>query len=1151
MAKKRDILSNYFNTYKQFTDYYKTRLQQLERDFIDEKNDFASLNKNINKSYTKKENQLYSQYLTVEHIHTQRKQIIINDYKERFTEVLKEIEANQFSTSQQIEAENEIYQDILNQFEERRQEALNKYLQLTQENNRKINESMKVHHDFIAMHNQRIIDLKNDYNDINSSLANELLSTIEKAKNSLNELKVSLDDINTNDLKDLNQTLLKSIEHLRGTQNGVNALFKTTTNNLSELKDNISTMSKTKQKPHSLLNQEIIQVYVKQIREINQAKVQFEEKVKQDLRTSLQVIYPRIIKAADEKNQADLEKHILQKEIIEKKAEYLLHRNKTLADYSISKYQSEIKKIKIDSFKRSEEVKLAYSLPITFLQNSVNIYSNFAFYLNQGFDELDQLLSGLLEYNQNYVNTKSDYIHSVAKNYEEYKVALFGRVSEATQNMSNLITKIDETSYKIITLESQNRLEIAEIKKKMENLEILGDYQKYLASLENDEFFAMYQHNKNIEKIQIESRYKASLLEINYEVLELNFNKEKLLELQEYMLKLNHEEESIHKLSYDRFLSEFEAFYLQQTKLSDTMNQIAKLKIIESVKSTNFKYAYGYHKTDKLESLKNKSASENVIGFIHNIQKLIDTNNSTTATFKEYLSQSNKQYSYLTFIEKNRYLIKKQINEQTNKKTSVCQEAIKIYYQEEKKLKGNINLLISNYQKTFKQLLVFIESEIIDKCNNVLRSDGYVQEVSALLNYIYGLASDYAFKYQVPEQIRLIDDYFEDSLSRYSILSTRIFSKISKIKKSKKYYPYLQEYFIETLAILKVFKEKINSSLDLICNRVMENDILFIAKARINSNKTLNIIDTEYNRISQKAMRLSNKRKRQIYHLSDSSQKLNDVFKRQVKDINDNYLASTKDSENLLSHLKSKLTRIVSKNDKDLLRILKMIQKDSLKERITFDKQYLAYQKTILNLKNNITTVFDNESKYVSKIYNNRMLDLDKTISILESKISELPVIKEQSLQLITTQKNQLVTSKRSQLLVDYQEIEKNKFISRPQMLKDIEKVRNRLPEDYLELYKQIQNLEKDYLNQYTLINEDYLQSYQNYVFKQIKNKALINDFDTIKKPFDKLSDYYNNLLNFSSLNYKETLQKSIETRSIIKEDKQKSKDKQNRIINA
>ncbi len=83
------------------------------------------------------------------------------------------------------------------------------------------------------------------------------------------------------------------------------------------------------------------------------------------------------------------------------------------------------------------------------------------------------------------------------------------------------------------------------------------------------------------------------------------------------------------------------------------------------------------------------------------------------------------------------------------------------------------------------------------------------------------------------------------------------------------------------------------------------------------------------------------------------------------------------------------------------------------------------------------------------------------------------------------------------------------------------------------------------------MINESYYDTYQDYINKQFANRLLIDNDSRINKSFEKLNTYHKDLLTIFQLNFKETMLKSSESREIINDEKQKSKEKQDRIINA
>jgi len=1151
MAIKRDILQNYFTSFTQFETEYQTRLHELKRAFNNEKITYQNLLKQIEIEYDADQNLHLNKYLFEEDEHEKRIAIIDEDFRERFELLANEFSLNNKDLQNLLDEENKLYQDVLNQFEERKQEALNKYLELVRESEKEIDESVDVHYQFIEQETKKNDSMKEYYQDVNNFLANDLLNTMEKAKNALDSLNDSLKEANISDSKELNQIVLKSLEHLRGTQIGIISLFKENSNNLELQRENIKKISKNKQQPHSELNQQMIKKYVVQIRELNTQKINFEAKVKADLESSLTRVYQLMIKAHDERDDANLKKYILQKQIIEKKAEYLLQRNTTLTNFTIRKYQQEIKKIKIDSFKRSEEIKLAYSVPITFLQNSIDTYSNFAFYLNQGFDELDRLLNGLIDFHQELLDTKNNFVTTTSKAYEDYKINMMVRINEVTGNLTRLIAKIDDVSLKIVTLESSNRLEVAKIRKKIDSLEILGDYQKYLASLENDEFFATYQHNKNIESIQIKTRYKEGLLKINNDVLELNKNKELGAEHLQYMLNLSKEEESIHKLGFDKLISQQEAFFKQQNQMSYLMYKIAKLEIIKQVKSANFAYAKKFFDIRNKELKKDKISSDSVIDFIHHMQKLINTNNTTTAAFKQYLSKSNNNWTYLTIVEKNRLAVQKQLKRQLDKKISACMKAASLYHREHNDLSDSLNALAEEYILKLKKLLIFNEENFLNNESSIIKSRGYFSEISALITYIYNKTLNQIYKYQIPDLINDLTFNYEKALTDFNLLVVSIFDQFNNKTKTKVFYHGLQKYFISAVKILENYMTEITKNIFYIRDKIAENDLDFIAQARIQTEENIGIINQEYDELAFQAIKYKTKRKKQIDLLLDNANKINNTFKRRVKAINDQYLLEKEQSTEFLAFLEKEITDIIIKNDRQLLHMLKLIDEEIAKERVIFTNQHKRYVNMLAKFRANMTDAYDEEVRYLYELNFKREEDISKTIKLLEEKINQLPQEKVELLTSMDTQKEQLYLEKQDELLKKFSEIEGNKLMSKPGLLEEIIAVQNRLPEDYAKLYKEIQELENEFLQQYTLINESYYDTYQDYINKQFANRLLIDNDSRINKSFEKLNTYHMDLLTIFQLNFKETMLKSAESREIINDEKQKSKEKQDRIINA
>ena len=617
------------------------------------------------------------------------------------------------------------------------------------------------------------------------------------------------------------------------------------------------------------------------------------------------------------------------------------------------------------------------------------------------------------------------------------------------------------------------------------------------------------------------------------------------------MLSLSKEEEAIHKLSFDKLITQYEAFYDQQNKMSYIMYKIAKLELINQVKEKNFLYAEKFVKAKNIEDEKDFMSSNSVVEFVHYMQSLINANNTSTAAFKRYLSNSNNNMSYLTIVEKARNMLHEQIDRQLNKKIASAYQAASIYMQETREILNDFSLLTENYLSKYKQLLIYNENNYIDYQAKIIQSQGYASEVSSLLTYMKNKSLTQAYKYQVPSEVESLTQFYNQSLEKFNFLVHDIFTKLKPKSKTQVFYEKMQKYIIEALEIIKSYQKKIAESMTKVRDKILEHDVEFIANSKIQAQENKKIIDKEYDSMAFQAIKIKDKRNKQISVLIDNSNNLNEAFKIRVKKINDEYLKEKNVNNDYLDYLEAEIIRIIEKNDKQLIKMLKLIDKEIFLDRVQFTKQYKKYLNMISGIRNSLSSSYNQEVKYLYDLNYKREADITKTIALLEEKIDRLPVQKESILKSLEVQKKELFATKQQELLQKFAEIEGNKLMNKPGLIEEIRAVEKRLPEDYIKLYRQVQELENEYLQQYTLINENYFGTYQDYINKQFANRLVIENDGKIFKSFDWLNNYHKDLLNIFQLNYSETLQKSIESRDIIKEEKQKSKDKQDRIINA
>jgi len=1147
MAKKGDILLKVYNDFFEYSKSYKSRLNQLEREFLHVKNLNQTYLDAIEKEYQEKEENLTNEFYKIELNHQDN----LNQVKAKFDSQLKQlnndiIEHNK-KTHDIYSEEDDIYQEILAQFEERKAEAFNRYLELTRETNYKIDREMHVHNEFIKQENEKLEAKQIEYQELNSNLSNQLIWTMEKAKNSLNKLSSSLEKEGTLNRDYLRDIISDSLESLSKSRNQMSKLFKTSSAKFENERKMVESITKNKRKPHSELNLQMISAFIKQIREVNKNKIAFEKMIEQEYRLSLSQLYPKIIEADNNHKYNDLKQLILQKEIIEKKVEYLLNRNNSMTDLLISKYQNEIKKIKIDSFKRSEEIKLAYSVPVAFFQNSINVYSNFAFYLNETYEHLSNMLTRFKEFNDEYIDYKKTYIHTSQKTFEDYKINLLVKVNNITNQLTEYIQEINQVSNEIITLESNNRLEIAEIKKKMENLEIFGDYQKYIASLENDKYLAMYQHNQNIRKIQVESNYKNRLLNINKEVLLLNQTKLEYQEYKDYMLSVSKHEEIIHELSRNRKIDEAKAIFSQQLEKSFVLSKLAKEKIIYNAKHQNFEHAASYFRYITKIDNEGKAGSIQIIDFIQHAQHLIDLNINQTNKIKKYITSSNNNYEYIKILEKIRIDLLNHLEKTTDKKNKLCISACKLYESELKEIHKKIYNLTNKYLLILKQDLLRLNSL---ETNNltILKHGGYRDEITSVIDYIYQKTISLAYKYQIPNIIKAIEKENNSYLERFVINNIAIFNKIDKSKHRKVFL--LNAYLIETISLLKNYLDFSENVLDSILIRITENDRAFIENTNKKMDKTKRLINKEYDQLEYKAYKMSSSKGKQLQHLETHAEQITRVYKKQVSQINNEFLKRKDESEKIEEYIVNKYLKIIKKNDIELNQMLRFLDKLFSKEKKFIEKQYKQFTKSFNNIQISNINYHKQELVYIEKLYNSKEVETSKTITLLEQKINKLPVEKNQFYLNSKKEKHDLVIRKNKELQKRLSEIERDKFVSRPRYLEEIQNVKNRLPNDYVSLYKKIQNLEFNYLNQFNKINDEYTNNYKDYLLNQSGNDEILEPSSKLYSPFENIQKFHEQNIRATTQTYLDTISKSKKTREQLNKNVQESIDRQKRIIN-
>ncbi len=1152
MAKNRDIISYYLKQFPKLKSDHESVQKDLERDLMLVIQDYADEIENIKANYQVFEDNHFLQYMQKKQDFDNAIEFVDSEYKELFDRLDNDFSENQDYSNQRIQQENIQFKGVINNINELKKQAHTQFLELTKEINNQIDHEMKVHFDFIDLEDGKFKGIQKNYQEINSEQANRLLWTIEESKNALIDLGKQLQDKSYQHAKYMNESVLNVLESLRETKNKMTVIFKSTTELFTKQKTKIERLNHERQKPHSLLNQTIIRQYVKQIRDVNQKKMSFDQMIRRELKISLDILGKRILDFDEQGNRFETEKAIMQYEIVKKKAEYLLHRNRAMSELLISKYQNEIKKIKIDSFRRVEEIKLAYFMPATFFQNSINLYSNFAFYVNESFDDLDNLLTDLISFNQKISDVESNYIRQSAKTVEDYKIKVMVQVNNVTTKLTDLITKIDVLSKDIITLESRNQLEVAEIRKNMESTEINGDYQKYLVQLDNDEYFACYQHDINVQLIKSETQYKDTLLLIDKNVTSLHKQQQVMLANQKHMTSVSFSEKTIHDLAYDRELAFFYATYDKDKRAIQFKEKLEAGKLAFAFARYNYIFAKKYDLL-RQEHVKNRQdGSQHVVEYVYNSQKLIDLNELQTKTITEKIDKLATERDYAYYLELMRENMIKSIIVQTDLKTDKNRQAVTMYHHHFYETLTNTASLFNNQIKILKRLLVHLDNDFaINQGLNIINQNAYTYNVCYLIEKAYSQAIESITDVMPQINVSELRKSRQEDFETYVILAHRTLIGLKKARTNKKKTRYLLEnLYISSLLLFANVSNQIQRSLHHAELSIIKNDVLFIERVNEQTHKTTNIINHEFDSLIYKAVRMGKKKDKKIEHLTKIKTNIELELRNKVKKVNAAYMDTMNSEADKIAFVNKEIVKFIKENEK-ALEMQKHAEKANFRlERKLLDKKYSDFVKAYQHLKAVNENTYHSEINFVELMAVSGSKEVETALQTLDKKIVQLPSAGTTLTKQLEADKQVLVEKRRFDLLQQLAVIEGSKFTARPKYLKEIEAVKQRLPEDYLGLYQQMQKAETEFLQQYTATEASFEDDFRQFLQSQQTFRKIIDEDSVPAKPFEKYFDLQKKLLNKTQEAYSTNMLKSGITKAMIKAEETKSKDRQDRIIN-
>jgi|GEM_PF-3279462 len=1147
MASNRDILLKYKFAYPKFESESIHRLNELKRSFSNEKNQYQKAMEKLDHSFHEKQENHNQKISELNQSHQDLYQsiddhylAIQNNFNEDMFEELKALD-------QSIDEEHRLFDDILEQFETRKQDALDIYIQLTKKNNDDIDKDMQIHHRFIKKEQAKLDQFKKSYDDQTAQLSNKMVWTIEKSKNAIEQLRDNLSTIDKDDMISLNQQILHTLTDLRGTRNDINALFKETSNHLNQYKENIYKLRKSKQKPYSDINHKLIHKLIKQIRIANDNKNKYQHIIQKDLDQSLNKLYPSILKAHEERRKDDLEKYILQVEILKEKANHLINKIEKITRYNISTYQSRIKEIKVETFTRNEEIRFSYSVPMSYIENAISIYSNYNFYFNQGFNDLDKLLSDLIDFSQAFNDIRDQEVIQVKNDLADYQNHYLAQIKDISDHLSDLLYQIDDIAFQITTLESKHRLEIAEIKKEIVNVDIKGDYTKFLESLNTDYHIAKQEYKNRLKKININKLYKDKTLDFYKKAIQVDLERERVQLDQTYHESLTDLEKEIHKDHYDYLKSQMDTFYHHQANLFDLFMQMMKQRLTQTLKATNYYLAKGYFTRESTTHNRlNQRAHAYKIHQDH-IEKAIKINQSESKHFIKYLEKNGKAYSTVTYLEREKYHLKKKLIQTHQEKLSVITKSLIDSYQSKHQVSSTINQELDDQKLIFKRMHLLTEQyqQAIPK---LIKHKLYFRNLIHTMTEIVKKANNLCYQYHAHHDIEHINNHYDDFIVKLTEKTIKTLEK-AKRKNVKKQKKIINQYLFSIIKNIDHIWAFYQQRLDHAHMAHIKPMIKTIAYAKINLKEDTQLLEKEFTKLQEKALNNHKHIHKQQNMILAYTNKVNHYLDHQIKQ-QLKILSNDQNSEKkALDFLEKEIAKIIKRNDRMLKEQLKTIHKVMLEDYQTLLNHYDIDIENIQMMKDKVIEDGKIEKLYIDHHSKQQIQAIEQTKSLLSQQVDLIP--KEREFRLAEIQNNQEILFKdhQEQLLSKYAQIEKHKFTKVPLLEESIEEKEQQLKQHFINLYQKHKDLEAHYLQQFTKSNQHFLDLHQGFQ-KDLIQSELAYDQE-LDQPFKDLVQVESSITDKVDIIQKEVFSKTNQKVSEIKEQKQISQKKQDRIIHS
>ncbi|HAQ56679.1 MAG TPA: hypothetical protein DCR44_04705 [Acholeplasmatales bacterium] len=685
----------------------------------------------------------------------------------------------------------------------------------------------------------------------------------------------------------------------------------------------------------------------------------------------------------------------------------------------------------------------------------------------------------------------------------------------------------------------------------MENAEITGDYHKYLKGLEFDRFFADYQYDMNVKTIQAADDENSQLLQIERKATAANKERRIDTTRSKRDRALVSLEKEIHDQALDKQFVLAEAAFRRDAALIDQEARRQTAEAIARTERTEQLYDAAYRDQERILDATREDGSATVVDYVKKTQQLIDLHHEETAEAKTFVATSTDPYkrAYLLDAERERAL--RALDARFLKDTAAHRKAIDYYHHYAYVANRHLIGRGDRYLSTFGRLLVDLRPETLALQVESLKLSGF---------YRYEILSTFEDAKKTVEEIARRADLhalatkttgeIEACFARFTILSSPTADERFAIQNERLRHILLQRFYVDAILVLRDYEAVIDKFFDALLDASITRDVLVVDQVRRKTERKKRIVDDHYD---LEIYRTSRRSKPDDVHLSEiegSDQRFEAAMTERVYHLNRSYEEGVGDEQHRLAYVKKALDADLKSVRRSAKHEIAKIEKNRLQThqlaKLHFDKLVAAYEELKLQLHDNMEA----ENRAIDAALLEKETAIKARLESLATAVQALPAKKQERLVALEADKQALVVARKKILEAELSELESLKFNARPMFIAKIQGIRDRLPQDYVDLYKGMAESEDAYVREHRTTEQSFDAAFQRFLATQREYEAIIANDAVVMHPFDRQIDVAERILKKTDEAFGDSMAKAEAAREQVKTRTADAQSTQKRILN-